>query len=92
MKLTQVVAQHGFVPSDLGQINNAKLYQRQNEDGVLELLCVQKIGNVMRVDRKPMVAFGFGDTPILMPIGEGINNQLVPVEELENYLTVTLKP
>ena len=45
MKLTEVVAQHGFSPSDLREIQNAKLYQRQNPDGVLELLCVQKIGD-----------------------------------------------
>ena len=69
MKLTEVVARHGFSPSDLGEIQNAKLYQRQNPDGVLELLCVQKIGNVMRVDRQPLMAIPLGDQPMLLPVG-----------------------
>ena len=51
MKLRNVVAEHGFAPSQLGEIENAKLYARHNEDGVMELLCIQKVGNVMRVDR-----------------------------------------
>ena len=92
MKLTEVVAQHGFSPSDLGEIQNAKLYQRQNPDGVLELLCVQKIGNVMRVDRQPLMAIPLGDQPMLVPIGEGLNNMIIPKEQVESFLNSTLVP
>ena len=92
MKLTEVVAQHGFSPSDLGEIQNAKLYQRQNPDGVLELLCVQKIGNVMRVDRQPLMAIPLGDQPMLVPIGEGLNNMIIPKEQVESFLNSTLTP
>ncbi len=89
MKLTEVVAQHGFIPSKLAEINNAKLYSRQNIDGVTELLCVQKIGNVMRVDRMPLVELSPG---ILLPIGDGISNQVLPREDIEHYLNTTLVP
>ena len=92
MKLTEVVAQHGFSPSDLGEIQNAKLYQRQNPDGVLELLCVQKIGDVMRVDRQPMMAIPLGDQPILIPVGEGVKNLIIRKEQVEKYLNSTLAP
>ena len=92
MKLTEVVARHGFSPSDLGEIQNAKLYQRQNPDGVLELLCVQKIGDVMRVDRQPLMALPFGDQPVLVPIGEGVNNMIIRKEQVEKYLNSTLAP
>jgi len=92
MKLTEVVAQHGFSPSDLGEIQNAKLYQRQNPDGVLELLCVQKIGNVMRVDRQPFMSIPFGEEPILMPVGEGVKNLIIRKEQVEKYLNSTLAP
>ena len=92
MKLTEVVARHGFSPSDLGEIQNAKLYQRQNPDGVLELLCVQKIGDVMRVDRQPMMAIPLGDQPILIPVGEGVKNLIIRKEQVEKYLNSTLAP
>ena len=93
MKLSDVVAEHGFRPSELGSIQNAKLYERHNNDGVMELLCVQKMGQVMRVDRQPLLAISTEDvheTPMLLPIGTGINNQIVPRESLEDYLNTTL--
>ena len=93
MKLSDVVAEHGFRPCELGSIENAKLYERHNNDGVMELLCVQKIGQVMRVDRQPLLAINTEDvqeTPMLLPIGTGINNQIVPRESLEDYLNTTL--
>ena len=92
MKLTEVVARHGFSPSELGEIQNAKLYQRQNPDGVLELLCVQKIGDVMRVDRQPLMALPLGDQPVLVPIGEGVSNMIIRKEQVEKYLNSTLAP
>jgi len=93
MKLSDVVAEHGFRPSELGSIENAKLYERHNNDGVMELLCVQKMGQVMRVDRQPLLAISTEDvqkTPMLLPIGTGINNQIVPRDSLEDYLNTTL--
>ena len=93
MKLSDVVAEHGFRPSELGSIENAKLYERHNNDGVMELLCVQKMGQVMRVDRQPLLAISTEDvqeTPMLLPIGTGINNQIVSRESLEGYLNTTL--
>ena len=93
MKLSDVVAEHGFRPCELGSIENAKLYERHNNDGVMELLCVQKIGQVMRVDRQPLLAISTEDvqtTPMLLPIGTGINNQIVPRDSLEDYLNTTL--
>ena len=93
MKLSDVVAEHGFCPCELGSIENAKLYERHNNDGVMELLCVQKMGQVMRVDRQPLLAISTEDvqkTPMLLPIGTGINNQIVPRDSLEDYLNTTL--
>ena len=93
MKLSDVVAEHGFRPSELGSIENAKLYERHNNDGVMELLCVQKMGQVMRVDRQPLLTVSTEDvqeTPMVLPIGTGINNQIVPRESLEDYLNTTL--
>ena len=93
MKLSDVVAEHGFRPSELGSIENAKLYERHNNDGVMELLCVQKMGQVMRVERHPLLAISTEDdqkTPMLLPIGTGINNQIVPRDSLEDYLNTTL--
>ena len=93
MKLSDVVAEHGFRPSELGSIENAKLYERHNNDGVMELLCVQRMGQVMRVDRQPLLAISTEDvqkTPMLLPIGTGINNQIVPRDSLEDYLNTTL--
>ena len=89
MKLTDVVKQYGFEPSDMAEIHNAKLYERHNEDGVMELLCVQKIGNIMRVNRMPLVELSPG---ILLPIGDGISNQVLPREDIEHYLNTTLVP
>ena len=88
MKLTSLVSQHGFTPSDLGDIENAKLYQRQNPDGALELLCVQKIGNVFRVDRQALGSM----MGMLVPLGEGLSNFIVPKDELEGFLGKTLQP
>ena len=93
MKLSDVVAEHGFRPCELGSIENAKLYERHNNDGVMELLCVQRMGQVMRVDRQPLLAISTEDvqkTPMLLPIGTGINNQIVPRDSLEDYLNTTL--
>ena len=85
MKLSDVVAQHGFEPSDLAEIKNAKLYQRINQDGVSELLCVQKIGNVMRINRIALL-IGSG---IVLPLSEKLD-QLLPTDKVEDYLTKTL--
>ena len=35
MKLSDVVGEHCFIPSALCQIDQAKLYERQNSDGIL---------------------------------------------------------
>ena len=93
MKLSDVVAEHGFRPCELGSIENAKLYERHNNDGVMELLCVQNMGQVMRVDRQPLLAVSTEDlheTPMLLPVGTGISNQIVPRDNLEDYLNSTL--
>ncbi len=90
MKLSNVVAEHGFAPSQLGEIENAKLYVRHNDDGVMELLCVQKVGNVMRVDRQPLLAFSTEEAPMFLPVGTGVSNQIVPRDNLEDYLHTTL--
>ena len=87
MKLSNVVKQHGFVPSDLAEIKDAKLYQRINEDGVSELLCVQKIGNVMRINRIALL-IGSG---MVLPLSEPLN-QILPTAEVESYLNTTLTP
>ena len=87
MKLTDVVRQHGFQPSDLGEIHNAKLYQRSQQDGVVELLCVQKIGNVMKVDHIALTDMLGG----LMPINEPMS-QIIPKEKVERFLNSILKP
>ena len=93
MKLSDVVGEHGFVRSELGQIDQAKLYERQNADGILEILCIQKIGNAMRVDRQPLIAMeahSHGQSTCFLPIGQGIKNQLILTENLEDYLNSTL--
>ena len=93
MKLSDVVGEHGFVPSELGQIDQAKLYERQHADGILEILCIQEIGNAMRIDRQPLVAMGtYGDknSTFFLPIGEGIKNQIILLDNLEDYLNSTL--
>ena len=89
MKLSDMVAQHGYQPSDLGEIHEARLYERRNVDGALELLCVQKIGNVFRVDRQALAKFpGLG----ILPLGEGVANKIIPRDQLEGYLDATLAP
>ena len=93
MKLSDVVGEHGFIPSQLGQIDQAKLYERQNADGILEILCIQKIGNAMRVDRQPLIAMavhGHKKSTFFLPIGEGVKNQIILTENLEDYLNSTL--
>ena len=90
MKLSDVVSRHGFFPSDLGQIDNAKLYERDAGNSLSELLCVQKIGNIMKVNRLTiMVAQGPDGKPIIMPIGTAVD-KILKKEELENYLNTTL--
>ncbi len=93
MRLTDVVAHHGFAPCNLATIENARLYQREHDDGVLELLCVQKIGSEMRVDRQPLIPLVIDwrlSMPVLLPVGEAISDQRVPTERLEDYLNTTL--
>jgi len=90
MTLTNVVAEHGFAPSQLGDIENAKLYERHNDDGVMELLCVQKVGDVMRVDRLPLLAFSADGAPMFLAVGTGVSNQIVPRDKLVDYLHTTL--
>ncbi len=85
MKLTDVVKKHGFKPSELAEIKNAKLYQRVNPDGVNELLCVQKIGNVMRIDRLAVMNWD----GMVLPVGQPVN-QILPKEDVEGYLDTTL--
>ena len=73
MKLTNVVAQHGFVPSDMARVNNALLYQRQNSDGAVEMLCVQKLGehtNNMRVGRVTLLIL---PGPAIMQMGTRVD-------------------
>ena len=85
MKLSDVVAQHGFHPSDLGEIHNAKLYQRENSDGPLELLCVQKIGNVMKVNHIALLNLMGAMIPMNEPL-----DQIVPKEKVEEFLNTIL--
>ena len=93
MRLTEVVANHGFAPCNLATIENARLYQREHDDGVLELLCVQKIGTEMRVDRQPLIPLvieGKLSMPVLLPVGEAISDQRIPTNQLEYYLNTIL--
>ena len=85
MKLTSVVGQHGFTPSDLGEIHNAKLYQRENSDGALELLCVQKIGNVMKVNHIALLNLMGAMIPMNEPL-----DQIIPKEKVEEFLNAIL--
>ena len=51
------------------------------------------MGQVMRVDRQPLLAVSteeLQETPILLPVGTGISNQIVPLDNLEDYLNSTL--
>ena len=90
MRLSEVVSRHGFSPSDLGQIENAKLYERDAGNAISELLCVQKIGNIMKVNRIAiMIAQGPNGQPMIMPLGTPVD-KIVPKGELENYLNSTL--
>ena len=93
MKLSDVVASHGFAPCHLATIEDARLYQRQHSDGVLELLCVQKIGAEMRVDRQPLIPVlidGQITMPLFLPVGEAVSDQRIPTDRLEDYLNTTL--
>jgi len=56
---------------------------------LLTLLCVQKIGNVMHVDRMPIVELSPG---ILLPIGDDISNQVLPRKDIEHSLNTTPWP
>ena len=87
MKLTDVVKQHGFQVSNIADIKNAKLYTRVNPDGVLEILCVQRVGNLFRIDRMPVIQLA---PDVLFPIGEGVSNKMIPKEECERYLNAPL--
>ena len=93
MKLSDVVASHGFAPCHLATIEDARLYQRQHDDGVLELLCVQKLGCEMRVDRQPLIPVvidGQITMPFFLPVGEAVSDQRIPTDRLEDYLNTTL--
>ena len=93
MKLSDVVANHGFAPCNLATIENARLYQREHDDGVLELLCVQKIGPEMRVDRQPLIPLvidGQLTMPVFLPLGDAVSDQRIPRDRLEDYLNTTL--
>ena len=93
MRLSDVVANHGFAPCNLGKIDNARLYQREHDDGVLELLCVQKIGAEMRVDRQPLIPLvidGQLTIPVFLPVGDAVSDQRIPTNQLEDYLNTTL--
>ena len=92
MKLSDVVARHGFSPSQMGVgiIKDAKLYERSGGNGVTELLCVQKIGNIMKVNRMVvMIAQDQSGQPVVMPVGTPVD-KIIKKEELEKYLNVTL--
>ena len=83
MKLTDVVAQHGYEPADeLGQIENAKLYAR-GRNGMIELLCVQKQGDKFRIDNLPLVPTPQG---LGMMRGRGFSNQYIPKDRCEEFL------
>ena len=93
MRLSDVVAHHGFAPSNLATIENARLYQRQHDDGVIELLCVQMLGAMMRVDRQPLIPLmidGQFSMPLFLPVGEALSDQPIPTDRLEDYLNSTL--
>ena len=88
-----MVASHGFKPCRLARIDNGRLYQRQNLDGVLELLCIQKICDIMLVDRQPLIPLNPRDlfnAPLFLPIGEAISDCRLPKDQLEDYLNTTL--
>ena len=93
MRLSDVVANYGFAPCNLATIENARLYQRAHDDGVLELLCVQKIGPEMRVDRQPLIPLvidGQLTMPVFLPVGNAVSDQRIPSDRLEDYLNTTL--
>ena len=93
LRLSDVVASHGFAPCHLATIEVARLYQRQHSDGVLELLCVQKLGAEMRVDRQPLIPLvidGQITMPLFLPVGEAVSDQRIPKDRLEDYLNTTL--
>jgi len=87
MKLTDLVRMHGFEPSDMAQIKDAKLYERDNGNLVSEFLCVQKIGNIMKVSRIALQVL----PQLIIPLGTPVD-KIVPKEELEAYLKLTLTP
>ena len=82
MKLTDLVASYGYSPSDRGEISKAKLYERKNPDGVTELLCVQKVGYLFRVDLMAMSETPFG----VQPVGSPLHNHMVHKDELEEFM------
>jgi hypothetical protein len=83
LKPTDIVARHGYRPSDLGEINQARLYERHHPDGARTLLCVQKIGQRFRLDRQAFTAVpGLG----VRPLGAGVAKAIIPCDALEAYL------
>ena len=83
MKLTDLVATYGYAPSDKGEISKAKLYERTNPDGVTELLCVQKVGYLFRVDLLPLMLHPMFGAQV---VGQPLQNYMIHKDELEEFL------
>tara|TARA_B100000073_G_scaffold222813_1_gene185580 strand:+ start:40 stop:321 length:282 start_codon:yes stop_codon:yes gene_type:complete len=93
LRLNDVVAKHGFTPCNLATIDDARLYRGEHDDGFLELLCVQKIGAEMRVDRQPMIPLvidGQLTMPVFLPVRKAVSDQHIPTDRLQDYLNTTL--
>jgi len=87
MKLSEVVAKFGFTKSDMASIKDAFLFERDVNGLLSEFLCIQKIGDIMRVDRA-VVAIQPG---FIQQIGTPVN-KLIHKTGLEEYLNLTLAP
>lgn len=78
MKLTDVMANHGWTPyptmKDYGQL---KVYQKDNL-----LFGVQKIGDVFRIDIQQILDLG----GMMVPMNKVLDNQIVPKTSLEPAL------
>ena len=78
MKLSKVMKSHGWTlyPTDK-DYNKLKIYQKDDM-----FLGVQKIGNVFRVDIQQCMNLG----GMMLPSQKVLNNQIVPLDSLENAL------
>lgn len=75
MKLTDVMASHGWEPYELDKpADKLKVYQKDDM-----LLGVQKIGNVFRLD----IHHCFNLMGMMLPSERLINNEIVPKDQLE---------